>query len=308
LDDTGIDLETIEKYIQQAVDEFDTNPLASEFLQKMLNAEPDLFYEVAIKHLNSNERSNAHRFLATILVRRHDLLDRLTSPGFSTREGAVTLFKRFNEVDPSFDIKLAQKLAEGSYGSQHDVFDSLHSARALDVLNQTSEGTRLLRILSPLTGSEDPRIAAQATLFIGKRLQNPAWTLRQLKRKDQRVRANAVEALWGANSLPAIRLLEQCVSDTNNRVVGNALVGLCLAGNDEAQEKVMALSRSEKWELRSTAAWAMGKLATLTFKPRLAELVRDQQPSVRGAALRALTVMRRLEADPIATVTAQATP
>src|ERR1700733_6947110 len=172
----GIGLETTEKYIQQALEEFDTNPLASEFMQKILNAEPDLFYKVAIKHLSSDGQSNAHRFLATILVRRHDLLDRLTSPGFTTREGAVTLFKRFYEVDPSFDIKLAQKLPECGYTDQVGAFDSPRSARALDVLDQTSQGTRLLRILSPLTGSEDPRIAAKAALFIGRRLQNPAWT------------------------------------------------------------------------------------------------------------------------------------
>ena len=293
----GIDLETAEKYIQRAVDEFDSNPLSAEFMQKMLNAEPDLFYEAAIKHLDSSERSNAHRFLATILVRRHDLPDRLTNPGVSTREGAVKLFKRFCEVDPAFDIKLAQKLQDGSYASQADAFDNLRSARALDVLDQASEGTRLLRILGPLTGSEDPRIAAKATLFIGRRLQNPAWTRSQLNRKDQRVRANAVEALWGANSLPAILLLEQCRHDANNRVVGNSLVGLYLAGRDEAQQEVMALSESKNWELRSTAAWAMGRLATPAFKPRLAELVRDQQPSVRGAALRALMAVRRLEAE-----------
>ena len=294
----GIDLETIEKYIQQAVGEFDTNPLAAEFMQKLLKTEPDLFCEVAIKHLSSPERSNAHRFLATVLLRQHDLLDRLTSPGFGTRESAVTLFKRFYEVDPSFDIKLAQKLPECGYGDQAGAFDSLHSARALEVLDQTSQGTRLLRIISPLTGSEDPRIAAKATLFIGRRLQNPAWTRWQLNRKDQRVRANAVEALWGANSLPAIRLLEQCTYDTNNRVVGNSLVGLYLAGSDQAQQAVMTLSRSESGELRSTAAWVMGRLATISFKPRLAELVRDQQPSVRGAALRALMVMRRLDVEP----------
>jgi hypothetical protein len=300
----GIDLETIEKYIQQSVDEFDSNPLAPEFMQKMLDAEPDLFCEVAMKHLNSDERSNAHRFLAAILARRHDLLDRLTSPGFATRESAVTLFKRFYEVDPLFDIKLAQKLPQCGYGDRAGVLDSAHSARALDVLDQTSEGTRLLRILSPLTGSEDPRIAAKATLFIGRRLQNPAWTRSQLNRKDQRVRANAVEALWGANSLPAIRLLEQCTHDMNNRVVGNSLVGLYLAGSGEAredaQQEVMTLSRSKSWELRSTAAWAMGRLATPAFKPRLAELVRDPQPLVRGAALRALMVVRRLEAEPAA--------
>ena len=59
----------------------------------------------------------------------------------------------------------------------------------------------------------------------------------------------------------------------------------------------MTLSQSKSWELRSTAAWAMGRLSTPTFKPRLAELVRDQRPSVRGAVLRALMAIRRLEVE-----------
>lgn len=291
----NIDLRQAE-YIQQAIDEFDTNPLAADFMRKMLNAEPDLFCEVAIRNLDSNGRSNAHRFLATILAQRDDLPDRLTSPGFGTRESAVRLFRRFHEVDPSFDMRLAR------YGNEADEFNSVHISRALDLLDRTALGTRLLRVLSPLTGSADPRIAAKATLFIGRRLQNPAWTRAQLKRKDQRIRANAVEALWGAHSLPAIHLFEQCASDENNRVIGNSLVGLYLAGSDEALGEVMALSRSEKGGYRSTAAWAMGKLGTPLFRPRLGELLRDRQPSVRSSALRAMMALRRPELNPIETV------
>ena len=137
-------------------------------------------------------------------------------------------------------------------------------------------------------------------------MQSPAWTKRQLERKDQRIRANAVEALWGINSSPAIHLLEQCASDSNNRVVGNALVGLHIADIDGAQQQVMALSRARKLQLRSTAAWVMGRVGAPCFKPRLTELVRDEQPQVRGAALRALIAVRRIEISTIEKIAAQA--
>ena len=122
----GIDLKVIQKYLQQAMDEFDTNPLASKFMRRMLNAEPDLFCDVAIEHLSSNERSNAHRFVAIILARKDELFGRLTCPDFGTRDSAIKLFKRFHEVDPSFDLRLARKLPGCRYGDQASAFDSRH--------------------------------------------------------------------------------------------------------------------------------------------------------------------------------------
>src|ERR1700679_338320 len=109
--ETGIGIEVIEKYLQRAIGEFHTNPLALRFARKMLNAEPDLFCEVALKHLDSGEWSRAHRSLAILMVQQDELLDRLTSPAFGTRESAVKLFKQFHQVDPSFDVRLARKLS-----------------------------------------------------------------------------------------------------------------------------------------------------------------------------------------------------
>ncbi len=294
-DDMSIDTQMMEKYLQRAIDEFDVNPLASKLMRRLANEGPELFYTVAVKHLNSLEQSNALRALAVLLVRQDTLPDRLVSPAYSTRESAIKLFRRFLEVDPSFDVRLARKLPGRSYWNHAFAFDGLRSARALDILDETSQGRRLLPILGHLPESDDPRISSKATLFVGRRVQNPAWTKRQLERKDQRIRANAVEALWGVTTPPAVQLLEQCVSDANNRVVGNSLVGLHIAGREDAQREVMTLSRGSKPALRCTAAWAMGKIAVPTFTRRLTELVRDEQPQVRSTALRALMDIRRME-------------
>lgn len=291
----SLDLQVIEKYLQRAIDEFDFNPLAPRLMRRLASEGPDLFFSAAVRRLNTGEESNALRLLAILLLRNDNLFARLASPAYGTRESSVRLFRRLLEVDPSFDVKLARKLPGRSYWNHAEAFDSLRSARALDILDETSRGRRLLPILGHLPDSPDARVSAKATLFVGRRVQNPFWSRRQLERGDERIRANAVEALWGVNTPPAVRLLEECTADRNNRVVGNSLVGLHIVGREDARKEVLNLSRNGKPELRTTAAWAMGKIATPAFAPRLAELVRDEHPQVRGMALRSLMSVRRLE-------------
>jgi hypothetical protein len=257
-------------------------------MRRLAYEAPELFTDAAIRHLNSGPSSNAHRLLAILLMRQDQLFQRLANPSATSREQSVKLFRRLLEVDPSFDVKLARKLPGRSYWNQTDAFDSVRSARALDILDETSQGRRLLPILGHLPDSPDAAISAKATLFVGKRVQNPSWTKKQLQRPDQRVRANAVEALWGLSTPSAVDLFENCVDDRNNRVVGNSLVGLHIVGREEAREEVMSMSKSSVAEVRSTAAWAMGRIVTPAFAPRLRELIVDDNNQVRSMALKSL--------------------
>jgi len=100
----------------------------------------------------------------------------------------------------------------------------VRSTRALDILDQTSCGRRLLPVVGHLVDHRNNRISAKATLFVGRRVQNPSWTAKQLTQPDARVRANAVEALWGVDSPAAAGILEDCSGDRNHRVVGNSLL------------------------------------------------------------------------------------
>lgn len=293
----SLDIHLMETYVRRGIDEFDSSPLAAQLLRRLANEDPDLFFTVATGHLNSTVQSNAHRMLSIIFLRQDDLFERLASPALGSQESAVRIFNRLLAVDPSFDVKLARRLPGRNYWNHNQAFDSLKSTRALGILDETSRGRRLLPILGHLPESDDARIAAKATLFVGRRVQSPAWAKRQLDRGDQRIRANAVEALWGVNTPPAARLLEDCTRDRNNRVVGNALVGLHIVGSTEVRKEVVTISRNIKAELRSTAAWAMGKIATPEFAPRLTELIRDEHPQVRGCALRSLIQLRRLDAE-----------
>jgi hypothetical protein len=175
-----------------------------------------------------------------------------------------------------------------------------HAARAIDILDRTSRGQRLLPLIGHLPRHPDREISSKAALFLGKRTDDPAWIEKQLIREDPRLRANAVEAFWGSRSETAVRLMEACTHDDNPRVVGNALIGLHLAGRPGVPERALAMSKSEKPAPRSAAAWVMGRLGNTSFIGALTALMRDPSPQVRSTAVRSLGEISRSEVKRIA--------
>ena len=149
-------------------------------------------------------------------------------------------------------------------------------------------------------------MAAKATLFVGRRLQNADWVARQLKRDDARVRANAVESIWGLRSPRAKALLEQCLTDSASRVKGTSLLGLHLIGESGVVPQVSLLASHSDYGARSTAAWTMGRIGDPCFVPSLTDLIQDENPQVRGAALRSLIEIRRIESKTAQAIAARA--
>jgi len=284
----------IENYVDRAVQEFDANPVAKGFLRRLADEKPETFLTIAMRHLGSDEVSSAHNFLATLAVRHEDITDYLANPSTTTREVAQKLFRRFLAVDHSFDVKLARKLPDRYFSNDHGALTGTRATRALDILDYNSQGRRLLPILGHLPNSPDANLAAKGVLFVGRRVQNPAWSSQLLSRPDARIRANAVEALWGMETPSAIQILEQCLEDKNNRVQGNALLGLHLARRPGVETQVISLSRTTSAPHRSTAAWVMGRMEQERWIDVLTQMVRDEHPQVRSRALRSLQELRRL--------------
>jgi len=286
----------IEKYVDRAVDEFDTNPMGRLFLRRLASESPAQFLPAALKHLRSNEVSNAHRFLAMLALRHEELTTYLVSPIMATSEVAHKLFKRFLEVDPSFDVKLARRLLDRNHTNQSEALDTPRSIRALDILDRHSRGRRLLPMLGHLANASDDRLAAKATLFVGRRVQSPVWAAKVLSRLDNRVRASAIESLWGLSTPAAVTLLERHTVDRSHRVLGNALVGLHIAGHRSVDSELLSLARTSSADRRSTAAWTMGKIFNTRWIDELTRMVKDEHPQVRSMALRSLLEIRRIEA------------
>jgi HEAT repeat protein len=175
--------------------------------------------------------------------------------------------------------------------------ESTRVARTLTLLDEASPGRRLLPILGHLAHSTDPQISSKAVLFVSRRMQSAAWAAKQLNHPDRRVRANAVQGLWGLNSAEAKDLLRTCLGDECNRVVGNALVGLSMMGEMAVAEEIERISLLPDALFRATAAWAMGKIGHPGFIVTLERLLRDDNRRVRGTALRAMIAIRRMQAE-----------
>ena len=293
---TNVDQSLISTYLNRAVAEFGTNPLSARLIRRMASQLPDLFLGAAVKYLESRDDSAAHRLLASMMLRHPLAHEEIADPGRGALERSIALFMRLWKVDPSFDVKLARKLPD-RHGLNHcEAFDAPRSYRVLDVLDETSTGRRLVPVLGHLIDSTDPRIAAKATLFIGKRIQSAEWAARQLTRNDPSVRANAVESIWGLKSPTAQTLLEVCAGDASSHVAGNALVGLHMLGKPGVVEQINSMANGATHNVRSTAAWTMGRIGDSAFVDPLTELLRDDHPEVRGAALRSLLQIRKAEA------------
>ena len=167
--------------------------VAGRLIRKLANDAPEVFLKLSVERLSSDVRSKAHRFLTLLVLRQESLLKNLTDPEFMTKEQAIGLFRRFLEVDPQSDVRLAQMLpARG--GDSTETLSAAEAARALDILDATSGGRRLLNLLGHLPENGDTLVSSKATLFVGKRVQSPEWTATQLARSDQRIRANPSKA------------------------------------------------------------------------------------------------------------------
>ncbi len=105
-----------------------------------------------------------------------------------------------------------------------------------------------------------------------------------------------MESIWGLKSPTAQTLLEVCAGDSSSHVAGNALVGLHRLGKPGIVEQINSMVNGATHNVRSTAAWTMGRIGDSAFVDPLTELLRDDHPEVRGAALRSLLQIRKAEA------------
>src|SRR5947209_7440411 len=114
-------------------------------------------------------------------------------------------------------------------GRRPDLQPSL--MRTLDALVASGDLSKLLPVIAPLINHPDPQIRSKAVLIMGSASRNMELMERALEEQNDRVRANAVESMWGISSAYAAALLRRSANDANNRVAANAAVGLHLIGD-----------------------------------------------------------------------------
>src|SRR5262249_20710473 len=115
--------------------------------------------------------------------------------------------------------------------------------RILEVLSELSALRSCVRFQAELLAYPDPDVRSQAALLIAKTSKNTVLAGRLLADPDPRVQASAAEALWAFDADEALPLLRIAVRSKNERVMGNAAVGLYRFGELSGISVMLEMAR-----------------------------------------------------------------
>jgi hypothetical protein len=274
--------------LQALVADFDRNPTdARQRIRDLLQDDREAFYGAAIRILKRQTEVRGAQFLVILLVTNGLLVRALDDPVL-TREEAILLARAAQRVDSTVDAVLARAMAEGVAAREDG-----RATRLLAILDDISDGSRILSALARLLHHPNPRLRSKAVLMIGRGNKSVDWVRQRLADKDARIRANAAEALWDLDTAEARQLQRSMIGDPNNRVVGNAILGLYWAGDCSILPEFWRLASDQSARCRATAAWAMGETGDPRFFETLAGMLKDADPVVRRHSFLGLAKIRK---------------
>lgn len=202
----------------------------------------------------------------------------------SYKDEAITIARKASACDSQLGIKIVTTLTNEEI-SRLPESDFLSG---LEILNSISEGDCFVSSVLKILKHPSPHVRSKAALFIGSRTQNLAWVTNQEGEDDPRVRANVIESLYGIHNESVAPLFYRSVHDPNNRVAGNAVLGLYLLKDTNSIPMIYQMAQHEDVPFRNTAAWLMGRTGDSRFSSALLELMRDSDETVRKQAFKAL--------------------
>ncbi|MGC9946699.1 MAG: bacteriohemerythrin [Bryobacteraceae bacterium] len=205
-------------------------------------------------------------------------------------EHTLSLISKALAAEPLLDLQLAELLQARS---PNKALDQASVLRILEVLDRVSTGIGLVRAIGHLLGHANPVIRSKTAKLIGRRADNFDWIDGQLMGAETRVRANMLEGLWENRGPECLKAFALYRDDGNSRVAGNALYGLYLCGEADAIPSVIRMASHTDPKFRATAAWLMGKIGQPEFADPLKRMVKDDNRSVKGSALRSLVRINR---------------
>ncbi len=258
-------------------------------IRELLEQDPKWFQQGVVRVMKSSPTSlRGVEFMVSLLLAHHLLLPTLCDQALNLEE-AASLARTALQMEPMMDVALAKKLADDTALGE----PVRNAGRLMDILGLISNGNRITSSLMRLWRSSDPQMRSKAVLLIGRSNRSIQWAQSRLAETDPRIRASAVEALWGLDTAEAKAVLRAAARDANNRVAGNALFALYAMGDTWAISELFKMAASDSPQFRSTAAWAMGETGDPRFSEALGRLMSESTAFVRK---RAFTELSRLKA------------
>lgn len=258
-------------------------------LRDLLDSSPTAFLEVVRGMLLEARETPELRYVVALLSARGLLLALLRDLARTDRGAAGAVAQMAQRMDPGFDKALARSVLDEHGRAEVDPEFLLGLVEAL------TGGFNLLPLLGKLRHSENPRVRSKLARMLGKAARAHEWFNTLRVDPDPRVRANAIESLWAAESPYSAACFESALEDTHHRVVANGLIGLYLQGDVESIAKLAEMAGHQEGAFRAAAAWAMGRTGDPRFVPLLRNLRKDgsNPPGVIRNALQSITRIRQ---------------
>jgi HEAT repeats len=262
--------------------------ICSKILRTHSLTDPKIFVGYAQNAILKHPVSRALKFI-TGLALSAGMMDTLLDLYGTSRPQCMTLAQKLMTCDPRFDVTFLEFLQRRHPGeAEENVFHV-----GLDILDRISQGDRLVPGVLKVLKHSNPKVRSKAALFIGSRTQNIAWAASRAQEYDARVRANIIESLYGINSDFVHQIFRNNVADENNRVAGNAILGLYMLGDTAAIPLIHELARHPDSRFRNTCAWVMGRTGDPRFAQSFSELMNDPDELVRAQAFKGLGEVRK---------------
>ncbi|HVW84324.1 MAG TPA: HEAT repeat domain-containing protein [Bryobacteraceae bacterium] len=204
-------------------------------------------------------------------------------------EAAVRLAKEQSVGRRSWDLEISHLLSHQLAAAKPD---GAVIERALHILCAIAPTIRLISILRSTMTNCERRIRAKCASLISGRSDRAQIWQRLATDEDARLRANALEALWGCDSPEVESLLVEALSDPHHRVAVNAAYGLYLISPEKHLSRIGGFVEHSQPRYRRAAAWLIGRTGDPDNIALLKPLLVDRNPKVRGAAFRSLALLR----------------
>ena len=273
--------------IKSALEKYAEDPAgAAQAWRALIDEDPSRFVRAAALLLGEGDQPGLPS-LIEFLAHAGGVAAQLGDPQLLDKKSSIALARRIAAIDPGLDSKLAS-LLPGRGADSSDPAKTLVTERILELLDAISVSNRVVPMLSNMVRHPNPRLRAKVSLLISRWTQNVRAAEKRLEESDPRIRANAVEALWGNKTQRVAPLLWRAAKDADNRVAGNALFGLYELRDLNAIPHILSMAGHQNPRFRATAAWTMGQTGDAQFLPSLEKLSHDLYAPVRKSAARAI--------------------
>ncbi|MBF0548318.1 MAG: HEAT repeat domain-containing protein [Candidatus Riflebacteria bacterium] len=224
--------------------------------------------ETLLTHPDPSVRQNARKSLLVIaqkgISRAREIVEKeeITDPDETKTQ--TNLEEQFVLVD-QIKAQLVEKLK------------ATDPRKRIQAINEgiTHGGTEIGQILTDhLKQEKDLKVLASLIIAFGKLQAKGAlpFLLKCLDNRDNRFRANAVEAIWLINDKAAIRQLVPLLKDPNNRVKANAIIALKNERDIDLKAPLLEMVQSNEELNQRSAIYAICELKEGQYWPFLKQL------------------------------------